>query len=258
MRILILDDEVQLSPEAEALIADKKASLVKVSGAEPKDGETIFVKVNAQPVVEMALTRGDVVYLKVVRDPDGTLKGYSRLAPEKRDRERREQKIAQKAVNIARKARVDFLSNMYSQILTPMQNILNFSAAGAEKGVDVDKAKQYCTRVNESGRSLLEFLKKFLDLSEDELRSLENPDLLSTKYVQMLERGERAPHERLTKREYQVMMMIASGKPVSVIATELGLSVKTVSTHRTRILDKMKLENNAEITYYALKRNLVS
>jgi len=68
---------------------------------------------------------------------------------------------------------------------------------------------------------------------------------------------ERPPHERLSDREYQVMCLIASGKSVSDIAEELSLSVKTISTYRTRILEKMQLKNNAEITHYAIQNRLV-
>jgi len=68
---------------------------------------------------------------------------------------------------------------------------------------------------------------------------------------------EKAPHERLSDRELQVMLMIASGKTVSQVARELCLSVKTVSTYRSHILDKMKLKNNAEITLYAVQNRLI-
>ena len=64
-------------------------------------------------------------------------------------------------------------------------------------------------------------------------------------------------HETLSDREYQVMYMIASGKTVKKIAEEIFLSVKTVSTYRARILKKMKMKNNAELTYYAIKHGLV-
>ena len=67
-----------------------------------------------------------------------------------------------------------------------------------------------------------------------------------------------APHERLSDREYQVMCMIASGKTVSEIADEMSLSVKTISTYRTRILEKMGMKNNAEMTHYAIKKELVT
>jgi two-component system invasion response regulator UvrY len=71
------------------------------------------------------------------------------------------------------------------------------------------------------------------------------------------EDAERPLHETLSDREYQVMLMIASGKTVSEIAVELFLSVKTISTYRSHILEKMKMKNNAEITLYAVRNKLV-
>ena len=68
---------------------------------------------------------------------------------------------------------------------------------------------------------------------------------------------ERPLHETLSDREYQVMCMIAGGKQVKQIAEELYLSIKTISTYRSRILEKMKMKNNAEITHYAIKNRLV-
>ena len=64
-------------------------------------------------------------------------------------------------------------------------------------------------------------------------------------------------HETLSDREYQVMLMIASGKTVKKIADQLSLSVKTISTNRARALKKMGMNNNAEFTYYAIKHGLV-
>lgn len=69
---------------------------------------------------------------------------------------------------------------------------------------------------------------------------------------------DRAPHESLSDREFQVMCKIASGKTVSQIAAEITLSVKTVSTYRARVLEKMNMRNNAELTRYAIQRNLVN
>ncbi len=66
-----------------------------------------------------------------------------------------------------------------------------------------------------------------------------------------------APHETLSDREFQVMRMIASGLSVSEIADKLALSVKTVSMYRTRLLEKMRLKHNADITHYAIKNQLV-
>ncbi|MDB5776474.1 MAG: DNA-binding response regulator [Herbaspirillum sp.] len=64
-------------------------------------------------------------------------------------------------------------------------------------------------------------------------------------------------HKDLSDREYQTLIMIASGKTVSDIASELSLSVKTVSMYRSRLLTKMKLRHNAELTHYAIKNHLV-
>jgi two-component system, NarL family, invasion response regulator UvrY len=69
---------------------------------------------------------------------------------------------------------------------------------------------------------------------------------------------QKAPHERLSDREFQVTQMIASGKQVSEIARELSLSVQTISTYRARILQKMDLRNNAELTRYALEQGLLN
>lgn len=66
-----------------------------------------------------------------------------------------------------------------------------------------------------------------------------------------------APHERLSDREFEVMRGIASGETVSDIAVRMHLSVKTVSTYRARLLDKMGMENNAELTRYAIQNGLV-
>ncbi|MDQ3812683.1 MAG: response regulator transcription factor [Armatimonadota bacterium] len=66
-----------------------------------------------------------------------------------------------------------------------------------------------------------------------------------------------APHEKLSDREYQVLCMIASGKTVSQIAEDLSLSVKTISTHRVRLLAKMNMKTNAELTRYAIQNRLV-
>lgn len=81
---------------------------------------------------------------------------------------------------------------------------------------------------------------------------------LAEKLVQYLGVDSSRPaHEVLSDREYQVMRMIASGQTNSEIAAELSLSVKTVSTYRTRILTKLGLRNNAEIMQYAVREGLV-
>jgi len=68
---------------------------------------------------------------------------------------------------------------------------------------------------------------------------------------------QKAPHERLSDREFLILRMIASGKTVSQIGRELSLSVKTISTYRTRLLQKMDMKNNAELTHYAMQKGLV-
>jgi two-component system invasion response regulator UvrY len=70
--------------------------------------------------------------------------------------------------------------------------------------------------------------------------------------------SDKPLHENLSDREYQVMCMIASGKTVGEIAEKLSLSPKTISTYRARILEKMKMKNNAEITHYAITSRLVT
>lgn len=70
--------------------------------------------------------------------------------------------------------------------------------------------------------------------------------------------GSVLPHETLSNRELDVMRLIASGKTVSEIAEALNLSVKTISTYRTRILQKMSLATNAALTSYAVRHGLVS
>jgi two-component system, NarL family, invasion response regulator UvrY len=68
---------------------------------------------------------------------------------------------------------------------------------------------------------------------------------------------DAAPHEKLSDREFQTLKLIASGKRLADIADALALSPKTVSVYRARILEKMGLGNNAELTHYAIKNGLV-
>ena len=70
--------------------------------------------------------------------------------------------------------------------------------------------------------------------------------------------AEAAPHERLSQQEYRVMCLIAAGNTVSEIAELMHLSVKTVSTYRMRILEKLRLRTSAELTYYCVKHGLVA
>ncbi len=81
---------------------------------------------------------------------------------------------------------------------------------------------------------------------------------LAEKLVDYMDSGtDRAPHECLSDREYEVMCKLASGTTVTEIAKALSLSVKTISTYRTRILEKMNLKTNAQLTFYAMENHLI-
>jgi two-component system invasion response regulator UvrY len=69
--------------------------------------------------------------------------------------------------------------------------------------------------------------------------------------------SQKPLHELLSAREYQIFYKLGQGEGVTKIADELCLSVKTVSTYRSRVLEKMNMTNNADIIYYAIKQNLI-
>lgn len=81
---------------------------------------------------------------------------------------------------------------------------------------------------------------------------------IAEKLAFVIENEDMYPHEKLSNREYQVMCLISSGKTVGEISKQMNLSVKTISTYRARILNKMNLSNNSELTYYAIKNKLVN
>jgi len=102
--------------------------------------------------------------------------------------------------------------------------------------------------------------------SRDELREAILKVINGGRYVSlsMAERmmfdfgnADKLPHEQLSNRELEVLLLIASGKTVGEIAEALSLSDKTISTYRRRILDKMQLTTNAELTHYAIRNKLV-
>ena len=84
-----------------------------------------------------------------------------------------------------------------------------------------------------------------------------SPTLAERLASQLDNGGQRAPHELLSDREFEVMRRLGSGLTVSQIATELGLSAKTVSTYRTRILEKMAVATNADLVQYAARYGLI-
>jgi two-component system invasion response regulator UvrY len=69
--------------------------------------------------------------------------------------------------------------------------------------------------------------------------------------------GATPPHAQLSQREFQIFCKLAAGVPASKIAEELFLPVKTISTYRTRVLEKMGMKSNADLTYYAIKNSLI-
>jgi DNA-binding NarL/FixJ family response regulator len=71
------------------------------------------------------------------------------------------------------------------------------------------------------------------------------------------ENNENLPHESLAKREYEVMLMISKGEKTNAIAEKLGLSPKTISTYKNRILEKMRMHNTAALTRYAVENKLI-
>jgi len=85
-----------------------------------------------------------------------------------------------------------------------------------------------------------------------------SPALAEELAVDLRKGADRPPYELLSDREFEVMRLIASGKTVSEIADILSLSVGTISTYRMRILEKMQMKSNAELTRYAIQNGLVT
>lgn len=84
-----------------------------------------------------------------------------------------------------------------------------------------------------------------------------SPGVAGSVLLQMHRMGSQAPHEQLSPREMQVMMKIVKGQSLTDIGLSMCLSVKTVSTHRTRILEKLGLSSNAQLVQYAMRTGLV-
>lgn len=84
-----------------------------------------------------------------------------------------------------------------------------------------------------------------------------SPGLAEKLVIDLREGRGRPPHETLSDREFEVLRLIASGKTVGEIADLLSLSVGTISTYRARVLDKMEMKTNAELTRYAIQNRLV-
>ncbi|MCD6282825.1 response regulator transcription factor [bacterium] len=123
--------------------------------------------------------------------------------------------------------------------------------------------EQYAVRVLQAGAS--GYLTK--DTAPDELAAAVkkvaeggryvSPTLAEKLAFDLGPKAKAAPHESLSDREFEVLVMMASGKNVTKISEELHLSKKTISTYRRRILDKMGMETNAELIRYAVENELV-
>jgi two-component system invasion response regulator UvrY len=121
---------------------------------------------------------------------------------------------------------------------------------------------QYATTLLRQGAS--GYLKK--DCDPQDIATAIRTVALGRRYItpavaEMLADGlnndERPPHELLSERELQVFLRLAQGQTVGEMAESMFLSVKTVSTYRTRVLEKLKLHSNSDLTYYALKNGLI-
>jgi DNA-binding NarL/FixJ family response regulator len=84
-----------------------------------------------------------------------------------------------------------------------------------------------------------------------------SPALAEHLILSMAQEAEQPLHARLSNREYQVLCLLASGKTVSTIGEELALSVKTISTYRGRLLEKLQMRTTAELIHYAIHQHLV-
>ena len=84
-----------------------------------------------------------------------------------------------------------------------------------------------------------------------------SPSVAELLAQQLNQNGDAAAHEQLSEREFQVFLKLAKGETAGDIAKTLSLSVKTVSTYRTRLMEKMNLSSNSDLTYYALKNKLI-
>ena len=129
--------------------------------------------------------------------------------------------------------------------------------------LSVHPAEQYALRVLRAGAS--GYLTK--ESAPDELLTAVRRILRGGRYISpsvgetlaadLGRRGDELPHQTLSDREFEILRLLASGKRPSEIADELHLSVKTVSTYRARVLQKLKLQTTAQLMRYAIKHGLV-
>lgn len=173
---------------------------------------------------------------------------------------------SQEAIALATKNEVDVI---LLDISMPGRNGLDTLKQMRQLGIKVPilmlsmhSEDQYAVRVLKAGAS--GFINK--ETATDQLLAAVQQVLKGKRYitptvaeklVETADSGQRALHELLSDREMHVLQQIASGKTVSEIAEDIALSVNTVSTYRTRILEKLSLSNNSELTRYALDHHLI-
>ncbi|MFZ6846398.1 response regulator [Undibacterium sp. RuTC16W] len=155
-------------------------------------------------------------------------------------------------ISLPDKNGIDILKQIKKE--SPQVSVLMFS---------IHREDQYAIRAHKSGAS--GYLNKQARATEilQAIRQIASglkyisPELAQELANNLNQEHEGELHKTLSDREYQTLTMIASGKTVSDIAKELSLSVKTISEYRARLLLKMKLRHNAELTHYAIKNQLV-
>ena len=160
--------------------------------------------------------------------------------------------IAVMDISMPKKTGVEILDELkYEKIKTP---ILILSVYPEE---------QYAMRLIKTGAS--GYLTK--DTAPEELVTAIRKIVSGGKYIsknltskmieEITEPTHKKPHELLSNREFRVMCLIATGKSLKEIGDELNINIKTVSTYRTRLLEKMKMETNAQLTRYAMENKLI-
>jgi len=128
--------------------------------------------------------------------------------------------------------------------------------------LSVQPEEQYAVRCLRAGAAA--YISK--DSAADELGKAVKKILSGGRYISAsvadslltnLDRSEKPPHELLSDREFEVMRRLASGSSLTSIGNQLHVSVKTISTYRARIMEKMQMGSNAELTRYALRHKLI-
>lgn len=171
------------------------------------------------------------------------------------------------AIDLVRKEEIDVL---LMDLAMPDQNGLDVLAMLRAKAPDMGvlilsgyPEEHYAVNLIRQGAS--GYLNKECDPSEivEAIRVISlgkryiSPSVADLLAQRLGKEDECLPHEQLSEREFQVFIKLAKGKTAGAIADELSLSVKTVSTYRTRLMTKMALQSNSDLTYYALKNGLL-